>query len=473
MKGVRIVAVGAMNDTSASELRFDSSPPSIFVWPWDLLGQSGSERLRQLANACIGEPILRMRIGPRSYWMVNEPEGARYVLQENAKNYKKSETYDELKHFLGNGLFTSEGDFWRRQRRLAQPAFHRERLAGLAGVMVAETERMAERWSRLAARAEPFDVAAEMTHLTLAIVGRALLSADLTSSADEMGAALTYLIDATNRRILSPVRVPLHVPTPANKRYRHAIEVLDRHVGAVIAARRKNPDAHHDLLSMLLMVRDEETGEGMSDRQLRDEVTTLVLAGHETTANALAWTWSWLSKFPYVEARLYDEFRAVLGGRAPEAADCAQLKYTSMVVQESMRHHPPVWVIEREALADDVVLGYRVPRGTIVSVAPYILHHHPAYWENPEGFDPERFTPEAVAARQRFAYLPFGGGPRICIGNAFAMMEAQIILAVLGQRFRVELAPGHRPEPELLLTLRPKGGIRAVVRERRAGSTKM
>jgi cytochrome P450 len=303
------------------------------------------------------------------------------------------------------------------------------------------------------------DVHAEMMALTLRIVARTLFSAVVGAEAEGIGHALSIAIHYANDYAESLIRLPQWLPTPANVRFKRAVKTLDELVYRIIDERRKGGPAAHDLLAMLMSATDDTTRTGMGDRALRDEVMTLVLAGHETTANALTWTWYCLSKDPEVERRVHAEVSRVLAGRTPTIDDLPKLGYTSMVLQEAMRLYPPVWAFERQAIADDEVGGYVLPAGSIVAVSPYLMHRHRAHWDNPEGFDPERFAPERTVERERFAYLPFGGGPRLCIGNAFAMMEAQIILAMVVQRHRLALVPGRPVVAEPVITLRPKHGL--------------
>jgi cytochrome P450 len=402
--------------------------------------------------------VTKLRLGPFRYFLVNDADGVHHVLVENYRNYKKSRNYGGLKLLLGEGLITSEGDHWRRQRKLTQPAFHKARLAGFAERMVAATRRMLDRWEGEIGRG-PFDVHAEMMRLTFGIVGLTLFSVDLDAEADGVGRAMAVALKCADDHAGSLVHFPLFVPTPHNQRFRRAIAEFDRLVYRIIAERRASKAPPDDLLSMLMSARDEETRETMTDRQLRDEIITLVLAGHETTANALTWTFHLLSKHPDVERRLAREVVGALGDRAPVLDDLPSLAFTRAVVEEAMRLYPPVWVFEREAIEDDIISGYHVPAGSIVSVCPYVLHRHPAHWENPEGFDPDRFSPARSAGRHRYAYLPFGAGPRQCIGNAFALLEAQIILAMVVQGQRLELVSSHAVKLDPLITLRPARGV--------------
>lgn len=440
-------------------------PPLVEIPLWQLLRlPRGAVRLAQITESLRGRAMIRLKAGPKVFNVTADAEAARQVLQSNYKRYRKSDTYLALKPFLGEGLFTSEGEFWKRQRRLAQPSFHLEALAGLCKTMADETALMLDRWAEHQRAGRSFDLAANMMQLTLSVVGRTLFNVDLASSAGSVGSALTEVLRITDARLLSPLRVPLHWPTPTNRTYRAALASLDETVGAIIRTRREEAargEVRADLLGMLLAARDEETGQGMSDAQLRDEVMTLVLAGHETTANALSWAFYLLSQNPECARRLRSSVRDVLGDRPPTFEDVPRLGYALMVVQESMRLYPPVWIMERTPLEPDVVCGYRMVPGDTVSVCTYALHHNESYWPNPEGFDPLRFEPgsAAMAARPKFAYLPFGGGPRVCIGNHFALMEAQVVLAMAFQRFRVDLVPGKSVEPALMLTLRPADGV--------------
>ncbi len=406
-------------------------------------------------------PIVRYRFGASFYYQLNDPELVQRVFVENAKNYTKSRYYRGIRLVLGDGLFTSEGDLWRRQRRLAQPGFHRERLAGFAAIMADSTRAAIE---GLRARAgETVDAAREMSRLALRIVGRTLFSADIDGDADEIGRAVHF----ANEFGESAYFLPLWVPTRRNRELKRALAVFDGLVARMIAERRSGrarDEARRDLLSMLMAARDEESGEAMSDRQLRDEALTLIIGGHETTATVLDWTFYLLSRHPEVERRLRAHVVSVLGDRDPTPDDLPRLGYVSQVVQESMRLYPPAWVIEREAIADDALAGYRVPAGSTLAVCPYVLHRDPRFWPNPEGFDPDRFAPERLRDRPKHAYLPFGHGPRQCIGNAFAAMETTIIVSMFVRAMSLELAPGHKMEPDPLTTLRPRYGLKMVPR---------
>ena len=429
------------------------------------------------------EPLELMREGFRDYGdvvgcrfgntravLLAHPDHIRHVLHDNHRNYNKQNVdYAMLRRLLGNGLLTSEGAFWHRQRRLIAPMFHRQRVAGFCNLMVNSTLGMLERWDVLARRGEPFDVGAEMMRLTLEIVAKALFSADVSDDAETIGDALTEV----NRQLgeLSLLDLLWMIPTPRKRRFRAAVRALDQVVGKIVDERRLSTHRNQDLLSMLLEAVDAETDKGMTPRQVRDEVLTLLLAGHETTANALTWTWYLLAQNPEAADKLEREVREVLGDRAPDALDLPNLRYTRMVVEESMRLYPPAWAISRNTIADDEIGGYRIPRKTSVIICSFITHRHPAFWENPDRFDPERFSPARAEGRPNFAYLPFGGGPRICIGNGFAMTEAQLVMATVAQRYRLGLAPAYPVELHPLITLRPRHGMRMTLHPVDAGAS--
>lgn len=405
--------------------------------------------------------------GPHRYIVIHQPEDIRRVLVTHHEQYPKSVNYQVLKMLLGDGLLTSDGELWKRQRRLATPAFHHQKLVKLLDSMRTSTDDMLARWEKHEL-GRTVDLHAEMMRLTFRIVGQTLFSTDLESEAAAMRDALSTALQFANDYMEAIVRVPQWLPTPRNRRNAEAGRTLDDLIHKIIDERRSAPDEHHDLMSMLMSSTDE-TGR-MSDKQLRDEVMTLVLAGHETTANALTFTFYLLSKNPEVARRVRAEVLSKVGDRDIGFEDLGKLEYTGRVIDEAMRLYPPAWLFERQATVDDELGGYFVPKGTIIAVCPWTLHRHPEFWENPEGFDPDRFAPEAVEARPRYAYLPFGGGPRTCIGMGFAKMEAKIILAMVARRVRLELLPGQKLELAPLVTLRPKDGLpmKIVAHEARA-----
>ncbi len=393
-------------------------------------------------------------------YVLRSPAAMHHMLVAHPERYlKHSRGYIKLRQFLGNGLLTSEGEFWRKQRRIIQPALHRDRIAGFASTMVAQTEAMLRRWQPLCENKKILDIDHEMTRLTLQIAGLTLLSADVGGDAETVGTAVNTLNAWTSRAMMHPLQPPLWVPTPSNRRALRARRSLDRIIYGMIQRRRETGEDPGDLLSMLMAAVDQETGESMSDEQLRDEVLTMFVAGHETTANALSWAFYLLSLHPVVLRQLSAELSTVLGGRPPTIADLPALKFTERVVLETMRLYPPAWSIGRTLASDDRVDGHLLRGPAVMLISPYLVHRNPAHWPNPAGFDPDRFLPEAVKNRPRYAYLPFSAGPRVCIGKAFAMIETKLILATVLQRFRPALAPGHAIEPEPLITLRPRWGL--------------
>jgi cytochrome P450 len=335
----------------------------------------------------------------------------------------------------------------------------------LAGVMADAARDAASEWQTIASNGEPVDVAQEMMRLTRTIVLRALLGADLGPFTAGVDQAWTIINERVGESFWS-LGLTDRLPTPKYRRFRAAQAVLRGAVDHAISQRRRSQTDSADLLSLLLSARDEETGEAMTDEQLRVEVTTFLLAGQETTSLALTWTWYLLSQHPDAQRRLEEEIDVVLDGRSPEYDDLASLPYTRMVIDEAMRLYPPAWGFSRQALADDELGGFRLPRGWLAFIVPYVLHRLPGVWADPEAFDPDRFLPEATAARPKFVYLPFGAGPRQCIGSHFALIEAQLVMATLAQRYRLRLVPGHRVEPWPLITLRPRFGMPMTIERR-------
>ncbi|MCY1015654.1 cytochrome P450 [Pyxidicoccus sp. MSG2] len=404
--------------------------------------------------------VVRIRVGPMHVTLLAHPDLVRHVLQDNARNYnKQTRGFAVIRELLGQGLVTSEGDFWLRQRRLAQPAFHRQRLAGFASTMVDATADLARALEPRIASGQPFDVAEDLTHLTLRIAGLTLFGTEVGDESRAVGDALGRVQTFANSRLTQLIPLPRALPLPSHRRFEKDAGTLDRVVRAIIERRRREGGEHHDLLQMLMDARDEDTGERMSDTQLRDEVMTLLLAGHETTASALAWTVMLLSQNPDVRGKLEAELARELSGRTPTVEDLPKLALTRRVVDESLRLYPPAWIFSRAAIQDDVVGGFRIPKGSYVLIVPWVLHRHPKLWENPDAFDPDRFLPERERERPRFTFFPFGGGPRQCIGNQFALMELVLVLATLLQRVRLDLAPGHSLAPAPAITLRPRPGV--------------
>jgi cytochrome P450 len=407
--------------------------------------------------------LVYFRVAQQHMYLVNHPDYVREILVANQGNFIKSRGLRRAKLLLGEGLLTSEGQHHLRQRRLVQPAFHRERLAGYASAMSECAVRWRDRWQA----GSTLDVATEMPHLTLSIVARTLFSADVQSEASQIGAAMTTVLELF-RLLLLPFSEYLDkLPLPYVRRFQKARARLDATIYGLIRERRKSGEDTGDLLSMLLLAQDEDDRSvRMSDEQVRDEALTLFLAGHETTANALAWTWYLLSQHPEVERRLHSELDDVLQGRAPELADVPRLRYTEMILAEALRLYPPAWAIGRMATGPFELGGFEIPAKSICILSPYLVQRDPRWFPNPENFDPDRWTPEARDARPKFSYFPFGGGARVCVGERFAWMEGVIVIAAIAQKWRLRLAPDQRVEPLPLITLRVKGGLRMITEAR-------
>jgi cytochrome P450 len=404
--------------------------------------------------------VVRFFFGVKPAYLLNHPDLVEQVLVTQYHNFVKSSAYRRGLRILGNGLLTSEGDFWQRQRRLCQPAFHQERIAAYGKVMVSYTNRLLQQWQE----GEVRDVHQEMMHLTAAIAAKTLLDVDLTDEAQDVEAALQAVMDF-NAQLSNQYLVPVWVPSPSNLRYSRAIDQLDTLIYRIIDQRRSSGKDTGDLLSLLLMIRDEDDGTQMTNQQVRDEAMTLFLAGHETTANALTWTWFLLSQHPDVEAKLLEELKTVLSGQAPTVTDLPRLRYTERVVLEAMRLYPPVWGISRAALQDCELGGYPISAGTTVFLSQSVIHRDPRFFDNPEVFNPDRWADNLKKRLPTFAYFPFGGGSRICIGKAFAQMEAVLVLATIAQRFRLILQKEQKVALQPSITLRPKYGLKMLLKK--------
>jgi cytochrome P450 len=393
-------------------------------------------------------------------YLVSHPALIEEILVNHARKFVKGRVLQANKRLFGNGLITSEGEFWLRQRRLVQPAFHRDRIASYASVMVDFTLRTLASWRHN----QECDIHREMMALTLQIVGKTLFNAEVAHETAKVGRTLEVLLElnADFRRLIF---TPKWLPTVRNLRTNLGIRRLDKIVYRIIAQRRAAGHDAGDLLSMLLAAQDVD-GSVMTDRQLRDEAITLFLAGHETTANALSWTWWLLGHNPTVERKLHAELDTVLKGRSPSLEDLPKLSYTHQVLNESLRLYPPAWGIARLAIEDHEIGGYPVPKGTGVAVSQWVVHRDSRWFDSPEQFRPERWTDDLQKRLPRFAYFPFGGGPRQCIGNTFALMESALVLATIAQKFRISLLPGHKVIPLASITLRPRYGIRVKLAKR-------
>lgn len=404
--------------------------------------------------------VAHFKVFSQRVFMFNHPEFIREVLITRQRNLIKGRALQKAKRLLGEGLLTSEGDFHLRQRRLLQPAFHQRRLENYAAVMVDYANRLNGRWQEGAT----VDMHAEMMRLTLAIVGKTLVNADIEADARDIGQALDTLVQLFDRIMFPLANILEQLPIPATRRLNGALEQLDGIVYRLIEERQREGDLG-DLLSMLLSAQDEK-GRNMTAVQVRDELLTILLAGHETTANALTWTWYLLSQFPDVAGTLHDELAAVLQGRLPTPSDLAALPYSRMVLSESMRLYPPAWAIGRTAVANCTIGGYLVPAGSAVFISQWVMHHDARYYPEPFRFDPLRWTPEGQAGRPQFAYFPFGAGPRYCIGESFAWTEMILVLATLAQRWQPWLQPKQSVALQPNITLRPKYGMKMVLNRR-------
>ncbi len=399
--------------------------------------------------------VVPLRLGLTPTCLLMNPDLIERVLKDR-ETFIKSRGFRALKTLLGEGLLTAEGESWLWQRRLAQPVFQQQRIERYGAIMVDDTERTIATWHD----GESRDIHAEMMRLTLQIVMKCIFDTDVDSSESTVvSTALDVAMNWFESKRRQNFLVWEWFPRPENIRYREAIAQMDEAIYGLISARRSQAKASHDLLSMLMAARDEETGQQMDDRLLRDEVATLMLAGHETTANALSWTWMLLAQHPAVRQKLQAELQQVLAGRSPSLVDMRHLTYTNQVIKESMRLYPPVAIFGREAARDCTIGDYVIHQGMVITISQWVMHRHPQYFTNPDAFEPERWTEEFEKQLPRGVYIPFGDGPRVCIGKGFAQMEAVLLLATIAQRFEIDLQPGFEIVPQPSITLRPERGI--------------
>ena len=450
--------------SSAAKLKFPPGP-STGLKRWSLGPLNNGDPLGYFTGLMreYGD-LVSLRVLNFRILLLNHPDHIEDVLVNHPRKFIRGRVLLANKRVFGRGLLTSDGDFWLRQRRLAQPAFHRARIAGYASTMVEYTERLLHEWQD----GEERDIHAEMMRLTLQIVGKTLFDADVERDAQDIGKSMELLLElsANFRRTIF---IPHWVPTPTNFRLERAIRQIERVLYRMIAEKRASGRDSGDLLSMLLAAQDED-GSRMTDQQLRDEAITLFLAGHETTANTLSWTWWLLAQNPAVEAKLHAELRTVLAGRAPSLDDLPKLVYTNHIITESMRLYPPAWGTARTAIEDHEIAGYAIPKGSGVSFAQWSVHRDARWYDAPDEFRPERWEGDLLKRNPKFAYFPFGGGPRQCIGNTFALMETALTLATIAQQYRFRLVPGHPVVPLASITLRPRYGISVVMESRTAKS---
>ena len=391
--------------------------------------------------------------------LVTNPQYAKYVLLDNNKNYRKSLAYDVLKAVLGNGLLTSEGDFWKKQRRLIQPAFHKRKLEELTDMMVEQAQHWVDKFDQHADTGNATDLAPELTALTLNVISKAIFSNGVEEKAEMVGEQISLLNQYAIDKVNDPFRLPAFIPTPFNIKERRSMKQLNDVIEDIISTRRKE-ESKDDLLSMLIDMRDEDTGEAMDNKQLRDEVMTIFIAGNETSSNALAWMLYLLSQNPEAEAKMVAEIDAKLdAGVELTYNNVLEFQYVRQVIDESLRIYPPAWSVGRRNYEEDEIGGYRIQKNTNVLIPIMYFHTSEKFWDEPAKFKPERFAPELRNKIDRFVYFPFGGGPRFCIGNNFALLEMQIILILFYRNFRFRLKEGFVPEAEPLITLRPKTGM--------------
>lgn len=441
----------------------DYPGPSLLAVP-GLLKKLWVDRLSLLMDAA-GEfgDVVRFAMGPKTIYFFNHPDHAKRVLADNAGNYHKGMGLAEARRrILGDGLLTSEGELWRRERRLIQPAFRRDRLTGFTRVVTDAGEALVRRLhTRVGSTA---DLADEMTRLTMSVLGRTLLDADLAPFR-MLGPAFEAAQDQAMFEMVTLGALPLWLPLARHRRFRRARRDIEEVVEALVATRARSVGQDRGgMISLLADAYRDEPHARTRWRMLRDELVTILLAGHETTASTLTWTWYLLSSHPEAAATMHAEAAEVLGDRAPGHDDLGRLPYTSMVIQEAMRLYPPVWALTRKSVAADAVGGYRVPAGADVMICPYTLHRHPGFWPDPDSFRPERFDAATAVSTHRYAYIPFGAGPRVCVGSHLGMMEATLVAAMVARDFRFELAGGVDPEPEAMLSLRVRGGLPVKVR---------
>lgn len=414
-------------------------------------------------------PVARMRMGPLTVHLVTEPEAVRRVLVDNHANYLRGRLYEQFKLVMGRGLLTTDGDYWRAHRRTVQPVFARTALTAIVPNVIDATERMLARWETKARAGEPVELVTEMLELTLVTLSRSLFGYDIGA----LTRALKHVVDSSID-IMFPhgyvaEMLPGWLPTGRNRRVAANRQVLDRVIAAIRSEHARTGDG--PLVALLEQARDPDTGEGWSDQEIRDELLTIYLAGHETTATALCWTLVSVANHRWVRRELECEVGRVLGGRIPAADDVEAMPYTRAVIEESLRMYPPIWLYPRDVVADDVLAGYHIPAGTSLLLSPLVSHRDPDVWENPEAFDPGRFADGAGRDRPRISYFPFGGGPRMCLGNLMAMLEMRLVIPMITQRFRLSLVPGElvgfgdslislRPTSQVWVGLRPRDDTR-------------
>jgi cytochrome P450 len=428
-----------------------------------------ADPVKLLTDAARQSDVVRLALPGPTYFL-SHPRDVKHVLQDHHQNYKKGWVFDRIKPYWGESLLTADGETWRQQRRRVQPSFNREHTMSFGPIIADRTAEMLARWDTIASSGQELSLYSEMTELALVIIGDVLFGVDLWSDAAKMAGDAQAALAVLKKRVAALVPLPLWVPTRDNRRFNGAMRRLNDRISEIVAQKQRHGDRGRSFLTMLMSARDSETGAVMSDRQLHEEILGMLQQGHDTVGESLAWTWYLLSLHPEVERKLHREIVQVIGDRDPVVADLPKLQYAHMVLQESLRLYPPVWVIPRDAIKDDEIGGCRVAAGSTILLSPYITHRHPGFWENPEAFDPERFAPAATTHRPRHAYFPFGGGPRLCMGVDMAMMEMLLIMAMVTQRYRTHLVSYHREEPDCVLDMLPRHRVRATIQRQDAVS---
>lgn len=403
--------------------------------------------------------VVRLDLGPAKVYLVSDPDYVRHILVDNRSNYWKGPILRGLKLIIGDGLFVSDGALWQRQRRLMSPAFHRQRLDAVVGAMTDVITSHMTRWQDSVADGKPIDLLEEMVPININILLRAIFGTSISHEEILAMRRASNVIFHHSEKLVFSFFLPMSIPRPGHRRFTAALAVVDELVNKIITSRRHHVTDADDLLSMLVLARDEETGEGMSDQQIRDEVMGILMAGYESTAAAMAWTWYLLSQHPDAEQELQAELAEVLDGRVPTVADLPNLRYTRMVIDETLRLYPPFPTFFRTSYGGDTLGDYELPPGSAVIISPYVTHRHPEYWEHPAVFDPMRFRSERAAALPSGTYYPFGIGQRLCIGSNLSLVEQQLTVATVAQRYRRELLPGYALQPYYDIALRPRHGV--------------
>ena len=453
------MAVQVSNDNVATSGEAPRVPASLPIAGHIL--QWRADPVRLLTEAARQGDVVRLAL-PGATYLLSHPRHVKHVLQDNHQNYCKGWVFDRIKPYWGESLLTADGDTWRQQRRRVQPSFKREHTADFAPIVTARTADMLARWEPIASSGQELALYSEMTELALVIIGDVLFGVDLWADAAEMSKAAQSALAVLKKRVAALAPLPLWVPTSDNRRFNGAMRLLNERISDMVDRTQRAGGEGRSFLAMLMAARDE-TGAPMTDKQLHEEILGMLQQGHDTVGESLAWTWYLLSLHPEVERKLHLEISQVVGERLPVLADLPRLPYAQMILQESLRVYPPVWVIPRDAIKDDQIGGYRIPAGSTILLSPYLTHRHPGFWENPEAFDPERFLPARSTDRPRLAYFPFGGGPRLCMGVDMAMMEMMLIMVMVAQRHRIHLVSYHREEPDCVLDMIPRHRVRATL----------